>query len=463
MLKTNHALREGLMTYKLSKGHAMNNQNAASTQVKHVVPHVAARNSRLSRISRGLLASLGLTAFVFVSATAQAQVAPPLGVAQQFGALGNSGVTGSTGTGTLVSGDVGSSPTATITNFPPSATVPPFIVHSTDDAVVQQARLDAITAYNALVIQGTGTVLPDNLATVGALTPGVYSFTTGAADLPASATLTLNDPTPDNSGIFIFNVASSLTANTLSNVVGTANPCNIYWRVGTSATLNGISFWGTVIADASITVGDGSNLTGRALAGTGATGAVTMAGAGGNTIGGCALNAPLVIGAVAPTVSKSFSPASISAGGVSTLTITLYNTSVDTVDAITTLTDLLPAGVTTVGAGATTCAGGVVTTPGSNTVLLTGGTIPAASLATNTPGTCTVSVNVTSATAGSHVNTVEAGGLATDNGDNATPASATLAVTPLATAVPTLSEWAMIMLAALLAIAGFVTIRRQAN
>jgi hypothetical protein len=61
----------------------------------------------------------------------------------------------------------------------------------------------------------------------------------------------------------------------------------VYWRIGTSATLNGVSFRGTVIADASITVGSGSNLTGRVLAGTGATGAVTMAGSGGNTIGGC--------------------------------------------------------------------------------------------------------------------------------------------------------------------------------
>lgn len=55
----------------------------------------------------------------------------------------------------------------------------------------------------------------------------------------------------------------------------------------TSATLNGVTFSGTVIADASITVGDGSNVIGRVLAGTGPTGAVTMAGDGGNTIGGC--------------------------------------------------------------------------------------------------------------------------------------------------------------------------------
>jgi hypothetical protein len=65
-------------------------------------------------------------------------------------------------------------------------------------------------------------------------------------------------------------------------------------RPSTSATLNGISFRGNVIADASVTVGSGSNVTGRALAGTGPTGAVTMAGAGGNTIGGCASPASVI-------------------------------------------------------------------------------------------------------------------------------------------------------------------------
>jgi Ice-binding-like/IPTL-CTERM motif len=85
---------------------------------------------------------------------------------------------------------------------------------------------------------------------------------------------------------------SALTANVLSNVTGTADPCSVFWRVGTSATLNGITFSGIVIADASITVGSGSNVTGKAIAGTGATGAVTMAGSGGNTIGGCASITP---------------------------------------------------------------------------------------------------------------------------------------------------------------------------
>ena len=217
----------------------------------------------------------------------RAQTAPPLGVAGQFGALGNSGVTGSTGVGTVVGGDVGSSPTPSVTNFPPSSVTPPFSVHPTNDVTVQQAHADAITAYNALAAQGTGTGLAAQLD--GAvLTAGIYSFTT-SADLAATGHLTLNGP-----GIFVFQVPSTLTANVNSTVDGTADPCNVYWRVGSSATLNGLAFSGNVIADASISVGGGSNVTGRLLAGTGATGAVTMAGAGGNTISGCAAPANAV-------------------------------------------------------------------------------------------------------------------------------------------------------------------------
>ena len=76
-----------------------------------------------------LAAGVGFTALFCVPSTTWAQVAPPMGTAQQFGVLGNSGVTGSAGAGVVVNGDVGSSPTATITNFGPSSTTPPFIVH----------------------------------------------------------------------------------------------------------------------------------------------------------------------------------------------------------------------------------------------------------------------------------------------------------------------------------------------
>jgi hypothetical protein len=245
---------------------------------------------RYNSTKPSLIAIFTTLTLTFSAAVASAQVAPTLGTAQAFGVLGNSAVTGATGSGVAVTGDVGSSPTASVSNFPPSTSVAPFSLHLTNDGSVVQARLDANAAYTALLGQGGGTVLPDNLGTVGALTSGIYSFVTGAPDLPASSTLTLN-----GGGIFIFNVGSSLTANVLSNVVGTADPCNIYWRVGSSATLNGNTFRGTVLANASITVGAGANLTGRALAGTGATGAVTMAGTGGNTIGGCSASGGVIV------------------------------------------------------------------------------------------------------------------------------------------------------------------------
>lgn len=319
--------------------------------------------------------SLGF-ALLWAPSAAWAQVAPPLGVAGQFGVLGNSAVTGATGTGVLVSGDVGSSPTPTISNFPPSTTSTPFLVHFTNDGIVQQARTDANAAYTALQIQGPGTVLADNLATVGALGPGIYSFTSGAPDLPASATLTLN-----GNGIFVFNVGSSLTANVLSNVVGTANPCNIYWRVGSSATLNGTNFRGTVIANASITVGAGANLEGRALAGTGATGAVTMAGSGGNTIGGCsALPACPLITIAPPTapdgaIGVAYTQTLTASGGSGSYTFSVVS-------------GTLPAGLTLTAGGVLS---GTPTTAGSSTfvVQVTDGA--------GCPGVITYTINVSTA------------------------------------------------------------------
>ena len=260
---------------------------------------------------------------------AMAQTAPPLGLVQQFGALGGAGVTGSTGLGTTINGDVGSSPTPTITNFPPSKTVPPFIVHLANDAFVQQAHLDAITAYNNLFNQGTGagaTLLGPQLSGV-ILGPGVYRFAV-AADLAASGVLTLNDPSAGKTGIFIFSVGSSLTENVLSSVVGTANPCNVYWQVGTSATLNGNNFFGTVIADQSVAVASSNNLTGRVV---GVNAAVTMPGAGGNTIGGCN-----VAGLAGPPPSGPAGGPTLDAVGMSILLVLLAAAGVFAVNRFTT-------------------------------------------------------------------------------------------------------------------------------
>ena len=254
------------------------------------------RGLQMHRLHFRLL-GVGLVALLcsVYPALAQPAAAPPLGtMLPQFGVLAGAGVSGSTGLGTTVNGDVGSG-LGTVTNFPPSRTVAPFIVHPTADAAVAQALLDARAAWVNMGAQGaqpSAIALGPQLSGQ-VLNSGIYNFA-AAADLASpgglvTGTLTLNGP-----GIFIFNVGSSLTANVGSMVVGTANPCNVYWRMGGggSATLNGNNFWGTVLADQSVTVSSANNLTGRAV---GIVAAVTMPAAGGNTIGGCSSG-----GSVAP-------------------------------------------------------------------------------------------------------------------------------------------------------------------
>jgi uncharacterized repeat protein (TIGR01451 family) len=160
----------------------------------------------------------------------------------------------------------------------------------------------------------------------------------------------------------------------------------------------------------------------------------TTAGANPNTASGVSSNqaatgavsntATLTVTTVSPTLAKSFTPTTINPGAVSTLTITIGNNNAMPIT-VTSVTDNFPAGLTTAAVPNlnTTCAGGVPSnTPTS--VTLTGGSVPAM-------GTCTVTIDVTSATPGaSYTNTIPAGGLTTSIGPNVLAASATLNVSP---------------------------------
>ena len=139
-----------------------------------------------------------------------------------------------------------------------------------------------------------------------------------------------------------------------------------------------------------------------------------------------AATANLTVTANAPTVAKSFAPATITSGGTSLLTITLTNNNATAATLSTALVDTLPAGVTL--ANATfggTCTGTVTGTAGGSTVTYaSGATIPGGA-----PGSCTITANVTSSTPGVATNTIAAGALQTSFGNNAAAASATLTVT----------------------------------
>jgi ice-binding like protein/exosortase sorting signal-containing protein len=383
--------------------------------------------------------------------------AQSLGAASSFAVEGFAGVTAAGAAGTVIAGDVGSSPSASITGFPPALVTPPFGLHPNDAAAIAAQAAD-VALFTSL---GAGacadTLLPQmNGANIG---PGIHCFSS-TADLAALGTMTLT-----GAGTYIFRVPTSLTANVGSTVVlAGADPCSVFWQVGSAATLNGVNFPGNVVAQAGVTLGVGSTLTGRALA---TAGPVTLSG--GNTVGGCSTAAVLPPSGAPPTLTKSFSPASIVAGATSTLTITLLNPNTSAATLTAPFVDTLPSGVVVapVPNASTTCpgTGAVVAAAGASTVTLpVTRSIPAG--AGSTPGSCTVTVDVTSNTAGTSINVIAAGALQTSNGANALAAQAALAITaavvvPPPQQIPTLSEWAMILLVLLLATVAFAAMRRR--
>ncbi|MDQ6622712.1 MAG: autotransporter domain-containing protein [Verrucomicrobiota bacterium] len=190
-----------------------------------------------------------------------------LGAAQDTAVLGASTVT-NTGP-SLISGDVAVSPGTAITGFPPG-TVINGVIHS-NDAQAIAAHAGALGAYNQLVnemptMNLTGTNLGGKT-----LLPGVYHFDTFAQ---LSGILIL-DTQGNANATFHFQIGTTLLADAASQIsLLNGNSVNIFWQVGSSATLGvGSQFVGTIIADQSITLNTGATLQGRALA---LNGAVTL-------------------------------------------------------------------------------------------------------------------------------------------------------------------------------------------
>ncbi|MER6285248.1 ice-binding family protein [Streptomyces sviceus] len=192
----------------------------------------------------------------------------PLGTAGRFAVLAGSQVT-NTGP-SVITGDLGVSPGTAIVGFPPGTVN--GAQHSAD-AVALQAKSDLVTAYNNAAGQApdvTYPTAPDPVELGGrTLDPGVYKAPISAA---ITGTLTL-DAHGDPNAVWVFQIGSTLTTASGSNVslVNGASPCNVYWQIGSSATLGTNSaFVGTIMAQASITVTTGTTIAGRALARTGA-------------------------------------------------------------------------------------------------------------------------------------------------------------------------------------------------
>ncbi|MCW3010989.1 MAG: hypothetical protein JWO90_1393, partial [Solirubrobacterales bacterium] len=218
------------------------------------------------RRALGLLATS--VALVAAGGSAQALAAQPavgLGTAGSFAVLAGSGVT-NTGPTTL-NGDLGTHPTPSITGFggPGNGTVN-GATHAAD-AVASLAKADLATAYGDAANRNPATVVAGDLGG-RLLTEGVYR-SSSTLDLTGPVTL---DAQGDPDAVFLFQIASGLTTAGASSVqlINGAQACNVFWQVGSSATIGGASdFAGTVLASASITVGNATTVRGRLLAGTG--------------------------------------------------------------------------------------------------------------------------------------------------------------------------------------------------
>jgi len=193
--------------------------------------------------------------------------------ARTFAILAGTTVT-STGA-TSIKGNVGIFPGTATTGFPPGE------IHGNLYAggpTAQQAEMDLTTAYNAAMAKVHNPIAVAGNLGGQTLKPGLYKSTSGLA--VSSGDLTL-DGGGNANAVWVFQTATTFNMTTGRKVILTnsARASNIYWAVGSSATLGtGCSFRGNLLVHISISMKTGSVMVGRALA---RLGAVTMQG---NTI-----------------------------------------------------------------------------------------------------------------------------------------------------------------------------------
>jgi hypothetical protein len=197
--------------------------------------------------------------------SAEAQVLGP--TLDDFSVLAGTTVT-NTGP-SVISGSVGVSPGSAVVGFPPGMVLPPGTIHAAD-AVSAQAQAELTAAYNTLqALPSQVNLTGQNLGGL-TLTPAIYTFATSAQ---LTGVLTLNG-LGNPAAQFVFQIGSTLTtaSNSAVLLINGANGNNVYWAVGSSATLGTNSvFAGNILALTSITLNTGASIScGRALARNGA-------------------------------------------------------------------------------------------------------------------------------------------------------------------------------------------------
>ena len=235
------------------------------------VEHPSKNSHRLQRRRPLLSGTLALSAVCFatvaafaIPAASAATAKVGLGTATSFAVVAGSTIT-NTGP-SVIAGNIGLSPGTSIIGFPPG--VQSSGVTDQTTAVALQAESDTTTAYLDAAGRTPFTVAPSDLGG-STLTSGVYE---SASAMALSGSLTLNGG-GNADAVFIFQAGSTLITASGSRVVleNGAQACNVFWQVGSSATLGTTSnFVGTILALTSATLNTGATVQGRVLARNGA-------------------------------------------------------------------------------------------------------------------------------------------------------------------------------------------------
>lgn len=228
---------------------------------------ISPRKPGESRVSIRVLA---LAVTILAPHASAAVLAVDLRSAVDFAILAGSGITiAGPVNSSSITGDIGSFPTPTITGLEN------LVLNGTNhagDAVTQQAKTDLGLAYGDAVSRPATTTYADGVVLSDTLISGVYS---GTGSLAINGILTL-DALGDSNAVWIIKAGSTLTtaSDSMVNLINGAKAENVFWQVGSSATLGtGTQFAGTIMAFQSITLTTGVSLDGRALA---LNGAVTI-------------------------------------------------------------------------------------------------------------------------------------------------------------------------------------------
>jgi hypothetical protein len=214
---------------------------------------------RMFRVGLILLGSLFTLIF---ASSALGATSVGLGKAASFSVLGGSTIT-NTGQTTMF-GDLGLAPGSSVTGAPVV-----LGAEHVDDAVANEAKSALTTAATTAANEASNGSAGEDLAG-HAFLPGVY--TASSSLLLSSGSVTLNAQ-GDPNAVFIFQIGSTLTtgSNTSVSLINGAQACNVFWQVGSSATLGtGTHFVGTIMAADSITANTGATIHGRLLAQTAA-------------------------------------------------------------------------------------------------------------------------------------------------------------------------------------------------